>query len=179
MATTTGDHYQVLGVDRSAGQEEIQRAYRKLARRLHPDVSRDPGAEERFKRVNEAYDVLSDPAKRARYDRFGEDWRQVPEDYDGATPGAGARGGRRVYVNTGGSGSAGGRFGGAGVGGMGVEDLLDGLFGAGVGPVFGGARRGSAPRGGSGGRVGPPGGEPHSGGRGRVPLGALARAPSH
>jgi curved DNA-binding protein len=145
MATTTGDHYQVLGVDRSAGHEEIQRAYRKLARRLHPDVSRDPGAEERFKRVNEAYDVLSDPAKRARYDRFGEDWRQVPEDYDGATPGAGARGGRRVYVNTGASGSAGGRFGGAGVGGMGVEDLLDGLFGAGFGPVFGGSGRVSAP----------------------------------
>src|SRR5262245_59618340 len=85
---TTGDYYRVLGVERGATQEDIQRAYRKLARKLHPDVSKEPDAEERFKRVNEAYEVLSDPKKRERYDRFGEQWRQVPEDYDpsAATP---------------------------------------------------------------------------------------------
>jgi curved DNA-binding protein len=144
VATTTGDYYQVLGVDRSAGQDEIQRAYRKLARRFHPDINKDPGAEERFKQINEAYEVLSDEKKRARYDRFGEHWRQVPEDYDGPMPGAGpftgAGGGRRVYVNTGGAG-----FDEAGFGGVDVEDLLGGLFGGRAGAGFGRGTRVSAP----------------------------------
>src|SRR5690242_2643861 len=105
---TAGDYYRVLGVERSASQEEIQRAYRKLARRLHPDVNKDPDAEERFKRINEAYEVLSDPKKRGRYDRFGESWRQVPEDYD---PGSAPRGPR-----PGGSGVGPAGFGQAGFG---------------------------------------------------------------
>lgn len=89
------DYYEVLGVARSATQEEIQQAYRKLARRHHPDVNKDPKAEERFKDVNEAYNVLADPDTRARYDRFGPDFRQIPEDYDervaaGAAAAAGA-----------------------------------------------------------------------------------------
>ncbi len=124
MATTTKDYYRVLGVDRSAGPDEIQRAYRKLARRFHPDINKEPGAEDRFKDITEAYEVLSDPKKRARYDRYGSQWRQVPEDYDGPMPGAGpfgGSGGRRVYVNTGG--------GGTGFAGVDVEDLLGGLFG--------------------------------------------------
>lgn len=129
MATTTGDYYEVLGVNRSASQQDIQRAYRKLARRYHPDINKDPGAEDRFKQINEAYEVLSDEKKRARYDRFGEAWRQVPEGYDGPVPGAGpfggnSGGGRRVYVNTGGPG-----FGDAGFAGVDFEDLLGGLFG--------------------------------------------------
>jgi molecular chaperone DnaJ len=65
------DYYDVLGIGRGAGDDEIKAAYRKLARQYHPDVSREPEAEERFKEINEAYGVLSDPAKRARYDRFG------------------------------------------------------------------------------------------------------------
>jgi curved DNA-binding protein len=141
VATTTKDYYQVLGVDRSAGQDEIQRAYRKLARRFHPDVNKEPGAENRFKDINEAYEVLSDSTKRARYDRYGAQWRQVPEDYDGPAPGTGpfgGTGGRRVYVNTGRGG-----FGEAGFGGMGVEDLL-GLFGGRAGG-FGRGSRMSAP----------------------------------
>jgi curved DNA-binding protein len=79
------DFYEVLGVARSATPEEIQRAYRKLARTYHPDVNHDPGAEERFKEVSEAYDVLSDPETRRRYDSFGHDFRQVPEGVDPET----------------------------------------------------------------------------------------------
>ena len=133
MPTTTGDYYQTLGVDRSAGQDELQRAYRRLARRFHPDVNQDPGAEETLKRVNEAYSVLSDPKKRARYDRYGDAWRQIPEGYDGPPPGA--------YDFTGpgagGSGFRGSGFGDTAFGGARLEDLLGGFFGGGPG-AFGG-----------------------------------------
>lgn len=66
------DHYETLGVSREASDEEIKKAYRRLARKLHPDVNGDPAAEEQFKSVTHAYDVLSDPQERARYDRFGD-----------------------------------------------------------------------------------------------------------
>jgi curved DNA-binding protein len=82
VATTSRDFYEDLGVSRNATADEIQRAYRKLARTYHPDVNKDPGAEERFKDVSEAYDVLSDPETRAKYDRFGPQFRQVPDDVD-------------------------------------------------------------------------------------------------
>jgi molecular chaperone DnaJ len=71
MATTRPDYYEVLGVDRKASQEDIRKAYRKLARQYHPDTNKDPGAEERFKRISEAHDVLSDPEKRKQYDQAG------------------------------------------------------------------------------------------------------------
>ena len=65
------DHYKTLGVDKKASQEEIKKAYRKLARQYHPDTNKDAGAEERFKAISEAYDTLGDPEKRKKYDRGG------------------------------------------------------------------------------------------------------------
>jgi len=141
------DYYEALGVSRAATTEEIQQAYRMLARRYHPDVNRDPAAEERFKEINDAYQVLSDPKTRGRYDRFGPDFRRIPEDYEERmAAGVGAAG-------FGGAGFGGAGFGGAGAGrggsgrrvrvtpdfeagfggGGGFEDLFGDLFGAGRG----------------------------------------------
>lgn len=142
------DAYQVLGVSRDADQSEIQRAYRRLARRLHPDVNKDPGAEDEFKSLSEAYDVLSDPDQRKRYDAFGPDFRRVsadvdPETYsrararDGADVGGGRTSSRRAASPAGDfqySGSA---------GDVDLEDLLGGIFGGrgrgrgGWGPIAG------------------------------------------
>lgn len=67
-----GDYYEILGVPRDANKEDIKRAYRRLARKYHPDVNKEQGAEEKFKEINRAYEVLSEPETRTRYDRFGE-----------------------------------------------------------------------------------------------------------
>ena len=67
-----GDYYDILGVDRNANKEDLKKAYRRLARQYHPDVNKEAGAEERFKEINRAYEVLSAPEPRSRYDQFGE-----------------------------------------------------------------------------------------------------------
>jgi curved DNA-binding protein len=127
------DYYDALGVSRTASTEELQRAYRKLARQYHPDVNHDPGAEERFKELSEAYSVLSDPDTRKRYDRFGPDFRQIPEGYEvyadagragrRSSPGGSPFGGGRVWVDS----DGGERL---GTGGIDFDDLFSGLFGS-------------------------------------------------
>ena len=136
------DFYEILGVSRTATQDEIQRAYRKLARAHHPDVNKDPVAEDRFKDVSEAYNVLHDPETRRRYDAFGPDFRRVPDDVDPdtwnrATAGGGARGrgpgaGRQARRGP----SADGGFT-ADFGDIDLDDLLGGLFGGRAGRGFG------------------------------------------
>jgi curved DNA-binding protein len=128
MAVAFRDYYEVLGVPRDASSEDIRRAYRKLAREYHPDVNKDPGAEDRFKEVSEAYEVLRDAEKREQYDRLGANWR-AGQDVSGSPGFEGFRSGP-------------GGFGGAGVGGFGgfgdsrvefgdtgFSDFFEGLFG--------------------------------------------------
>lgn len=124
------DYYQILGVSRAASAEDIKKAYRRLARKYHPDVSKEAGAEERFKEVAEAYEVLRDPEKRAAYDQLGSNWRAGQE----FRPPPGWQGGSK--------GPGGSPFG-AGFGGREFSDFFESLFsnlGGGVGPGFGGAR---------------------------------------
>jgi curved DNA-binding protein len=93
------DYYKILGVARDASQEDVKRAYRKLARKYHPDVSKEANAEEKFKEVQEAYEVLKDPEKRAAYDQLGSNWRQgqqftPPPDWGNGFEFSFGRGGR-------------------------------------------------------------------------------------
>jgi curved DNA-binding protein len=83
LAVAFRDYYDVLGVPRGASQNDIKSAYRKLARKYHPDVNKEPDAEDRFKEVSEAYEVLRDPDKRERYDRLGANWK-AGQDVSGA-----------------------------------------------------------------------------------------------
>ena len=132
-APTATDYYDELGVARTASPEEIQRAYRKLARQYHPDVNTDPGAEDRFKAISEAHQVLSNPETRKRYDDFGPDFRHVPDGVDAET----WRRARRSQ-DAGGQGFGGQGFGddrwtyvsdeGSGFDGIDLEDLLGGMF---------------------------------------------------
>src|SRR5512142_1893198 len=96
------DYYATLGVTKSATAKEIKQAYRKLARKFHPDLNPgDKKAEARFKDINEAYEVLGDPEKRKKYDELGANWRMYEQAQQGAQPGAGQQ---RWTVNVGGPG---------------------------------------------------------------------------
>ena len=85
-------YYDILGVKKDASEKEINRAYRKLAAKYHPDINHEPGAEEKFKKINEAHEVLSDPQKRAQYDQFGSAGPNA-----GAGQGFGGFGGQQGY----------------------------------------------------------------------------------
>lgn len=136
------DFYDTLGVSRDVSADDLQRAYRKLARTYHPDVNKDPGAEERFKDISEAYDVLSDPEQRRRYDAFGPDFRQVPPDVDRQT-GARAGAGGRARGGSGGRARRGGRAEdvftqSGGFQDIDLETMFGGMFGGGgFGPIPG------------------------------------------
>ncbi|MEM6393594.1 MAG: J domain-containing protein [Planctomycetota bacterium] len=127
------DYYKTLGVPRSASADDIKSAHRKLARKYHPDVSKEPDAQERFSRISEAYEVLSDPEKRKKYDALGENWK-AGQDFR-PPPGFGGFGGGRANGGRA-SGGPGGfssffeqLFGGAGRGSassMSFEDLFGG-----------------------------------------------------
>jgi curved DNA-binding protein len=98
MAVQFKDYYEILGVTKNATEDEIRKAFRKLARQHHPDVAKDKkAAEEKFKEINEAYEVLGDPEKRKKYDTLGSDWErgggfQTPPGWHGRTPGGGVGG---------------------------------------------------------------------------------------
>jgi DnaJ-class molecular chaperone len=119
MAVKFQDYYEVLEVPRTATEDDIKKAYRKLARKYHPDVNPgDTSAEEKFKQVGEAYAVLSDPEKRKRYDQLGENWK-TGADF---TPPPGWEGGRVEYADF-------GDLFGAGGGAGGFSDFFETLFG--------------------------------------------------
>ncbi len=118
------DYYEVLGLKKGATEDEIKKAYRQLAKKLHPDLNPDdPNAGEKFKELNEAYGVLSDPQKKAAYDQYG---------FDGPSMGGGAGGSGFGGFGFGGGGTSG--FGGGGTSGFGgFDDILNSFFGGGMG----------------------------------------------
>lgn len=118
MATTPRDYYQVLGISRIASADDIKKAYRRLARQVHPDLhsgAKKAEMEKKFKELNEAHEVLSDPDKRKKYDQYGAEWEQA-EAYEKARQQAEAR----SYAG----GAASGAF-----GGEGFSDIFENLFG--------------------------------------------------
>ena len=103
MAVDFKDYYRILGVDRKADDKTIKSAYRRLARKHHPDVAKGKDSGDRFKEINEAYEVLSDPEKRRRYDSLGPDWQRYTQAPAGG-PGGGPGGGFGVEYDLGGAG---------------------------------------------------------------------------
>jgi curved DNA-binding protein len=137
MAVQFRDYYETLGVPKTATADEIRSAFRKLARKYHPDVAKDKkAAEEKFKQINEAYEVLSDPAKRQKYDQLGENWNQPggfqpPPQWGEAQPGGG------FHRWGGGDGGVEFEF-----NGTGFSDFFEAFFGGGRGQsAFGGFGR--------------------------------------
>lgn len=128
------DYYATLGVPKDSSQEDIQKAYRKLARKYHPDVNKDAGAEAKFKDIAEAYEVLKDPGKRSKYDRYGSAWNAA-QQHGGAPP----PGFEEFDFNFGPGGAPGGFDWDFGTGPSGFSSFFEMLFG---GARSGGARGG-------------------------------------
>jgi curved DNA-binding protein len=142
MAVQFRDYYETLGVAKTATDDEIRSAFRKLARKYHPDVAKDKAtAEEKFKQINEAYEVLSDPEKRKKYDQLGAHWNQPggfqpPPEWGGAQPSGG-------FYRYGGENGGGVEF---EFGGTGFSDFFEAFFGGGRGQsAFGGGGFGRRP----------------------------------
>ncbi len=133
MAPRFKDYYKILGVERTASADELKKAFRKLARKYHPDTATDKkAAEEKFKEINEAYEVLGDPKKRERYDELGPNWEHGAEFRP-------PPGGARTYTYGGGNPFGGGadfEF-----GGTGFSDFFEHIFGSARRPGGGGASR--------------------------------------
>ena len=135
MAVQFRDYYETLGVPKTASESDVKTAFRKLARKFHPDVAKDKkAAEEKFKQINEAYEVLSDPEKRKKYDQLGENWNQPgggfqpPPQWGGGQPGGG------FQRHGGGDGGVEFEF-----NGTGFSDFFEAFFGGGRGQsAFGG-----------------------------------------
>src|ERR1700742_2596338 len=114
------DYYKVLGVDKTASDKDIKNAYRKLARKHHPDLNpNDPEANKRFQELNEANEVLSDPEKRKKYDQYGKDW-QHSEEFERARQARGSAGRQEGQRYSGG-------------GADGFSDFFESMFGSGSG----------------------------------------------
>lgn len=136
------DYYKILGVPKNADKDDIQKAYRKLARKFHPDINKTPDAEQQFKEIGEAYEVLKDKEKRAKYDQFGSAWKHAQ------TTGGRPQGFEHVDFD----------FGGGGGGASGFSSFFESLFGGSGGDPFsgfrgfqgggGGRQRSARPRGG-------------------------------
>jgi curved DNA-binding protein len=146
MAVKYQDYYETLGVSRDATQEQIHAAYRKLARKYHPDINKSSDAEDKFKRVGEAYEVLRDPEKRKRYDALGDNWKagqdfSPPPGWDFFNFGSGGRSrtGARSGTAPGGDGYSFRIFDGFGETPFsGFSDFFETLFGGGMGGFGGG-----------------------------------------
>ncbi len=132
------DYYAVLGVSKDATQEDIQKAYRKLARKYHPDVNKDAGAEAKFKEISEAKEVLGDSEKRGKYDRYGSAWRYAQQHGGAPPPGA-----EEFGFDFGGGGFRGFDFGNlGGAGGSGFSSFFEMLFGGARPGAWAGTRGG-------------------------------------
>src|SRR2546423_14526901 len=135
MAVQFRDYYETLGVSKTASDDEIRKAFRKLARKYHPDVNKDKAtAEEKFKQPNEANEVLGDPEKRKKYDELGANWNQPGGGFQ-PPPGWGAQPGGGFQRHSTGDGGVEFEF-----GGTGFSDFFEAFFGGGRQAGFGGGR---------------------------------------
>jgi len=136
MAAQFREYYETLGVSKTAPADEIKSAFRKLARKHHPDLAKDKKvAEEKFKEINEAYEVLSDPEKRRKYDEYGSNWQHAGNGFSPPQGGAGGRGG---FGGFGGGSNSGGDASDFHFGGTGYSDFFEQFFGTRRGRGYGG-----------------------------------------